>query len=100
MYTIWIALALAGVLGTSGATPIAGTGYQAGAFQEALVTALLYVGSAAVARRGIAGALGASLAPPLATPHSNRAPVDWIRECRIAPRRRLRQCPSTTSRPW
>jgi hydroxylaminobenzene mutase len=48
MYAIWIALGLAAVLGTGGSTPIAGAGYQGGAFQEALVSGLLSLGSVAV----------------------------------------------------
>ena len=48
MYAIWLALALAGVFGTSAATPIAGAGFRGLAWQEFLVTALLYAGSAAI----------------------------------------------------
>jgi hydroxylaminobenzene mutase len=45
MYGIWLALALAAVFGTSGATPIAGAGHAGAPWQEAIVTVLLYAGS-------------------------------------------------------
>ena len=48
LYAIWIALVLAAVFGTSRSTPIAGTGYQGEAWQEALVSALFGVGSGAL----------------------------------------------------
>ncbi len=48
MYAIWAALLLAAILGTSGATPIAGAGYTGTAVQEALVTALLSAGSGGI----------------------------------------------------
>jgi len=48
LYAIWIALVLAAVFGTSRSTPIAGTGYQGEAWQEALVSTLFGVGSGAL----------------------------------------------------
>lgn len=48
MYSIWLSLVLAGVWGTSKATPIAGAGYAGSQLQELVVNALLYSGSAAV----------------------------------------------------
>lgn len=48
MWAIWIALALAAAFGTSRATPIAGAGFQGTAWQEWLVTTLLYSGSLAI----------------------------------------------------
>ena len=48
LYAIWIALVLAAAFGTSRSTPIAGTGYQGEAWQEALVSALFGVGSGAL----------------------------------------------------
>jgi hydroxylaminobenzene mutase len=45
MYAIWLALLLGAVFGTSRATPIAGAGHVGAAWQEALVTGLLYAGS-------------------------------------------------------
>ena len=48
LYAIWIALVLAAVFGTSRSTPIAGTGYQREAWQEALVSTLFGVGSGAL----------------------------------------------------
>ena len=43
-----LALLLAAAFGTSAATPIAGAGFSGSAWQEALVTGLLYSGSAAI----------------------------------------------------
>ena len=48
MYAISLALLLAAAFGTSAATPIAGAGFAGSAWQEALVTGLLYSGSAAI----------------------------------------------------
>jgi len=48
MYALWLALALGAIFGTSRATPIAGAGHTGAAWQEALVTALLYAGSAGI----------------------------------------------------
>jgi len=48
LYAIWIALVLAAAFGTSRSTPIAGTGYQGEAWQEALVSTLFGVGSGAL----------------------------------------------------
>lgn len=48
MWAIWTALVLAAVFGTSGATPIAGAGFAGAAWQEGLVTVLLYGGSVAL----------------------------------------------------
>ena len=48
MYAIALALLLAAAFGTSGATPIAGAGFAGSAWQEVLVTGLLYSGSAAI----------------------------------------------------
>lgn len=48
MYGIWLALLLAAAFGTSRATPIAGAGYEGAAWQEWLVTGLLYAGSGAI----------------------------------------------------
>jgi len=45
MWAIWIALLLAAIFGTSGATPIAGAGFAGAAWQEGIVTVLLYGGS-------------------------------------------------------
>ncbi len=50
MYAIWLALLLAAVFGTSRATPIAGAGYSGSAWQESLVTGLIYTGSIAIIR--------------------------------------------------
>jgi hydroxylaminobenzene mutase len=47
-YLSCVSLFMAGVLGTSGATPIAGAGHVGAPWQEALVTAGLSVGGAAV----------------------------------------------------
>lgn len=52
MYAVWLALLLAGILGTSRSTPIAGAGYRGSAFAELLVDVPLISGSAA----GIAAA--------------------------------------------
>jgi hydroxylaminobenzene mutase len=46
MYAIWVALLLAAIFGTSDATPIAGSGFHGARWQESLVTAILYPGSA------------------------------------------------------
>jgi hydroxylaminobenzene mutase len=48
LYAIWLALVLAAAFGTSGATPIAGAGFAGAAWQEWLVTGLLYAGSVAI----------------------------------------------------
>ena len=48
LYAIWLALLLAAVFGTSRATPIAGAGFEGAAWQEWLVTGLLYAGSVAI----------------------------------------------------
>ena len=48
MYAIWAALALAAIFGTSQATPIAGAGHAGSAWQEGIVTILLYLGSGAI----------------------------------------------------
>lgn len=48
MYSIWIALALAAIWGTSRATPIAGEGYSGLKWQELIVDILLYSGSIAI----------------------------------------------------
>lgn len=45
MYLIWLALALGAAFGTSRATPIAGAGFEGTAWQEAVVSSLLYLGS-------------------------------------------------------
>ena len=49
MYSIWLALLLAAIWGTSRSTPIAGEGYTGSAFQEAVVQILLSSGSAVLA---------------------------------------------------
>ena len=48
LYAIWLALLLAGVFGTSRATPIAGAGFVGADWQEWLVSGLLYTGSGAI----------------------------------------------------
>lgn len=48
MYTIWLALVLASLWGTSSATPIAGAGFSAPAMKEHVVTVFLYSGSLAI----------------------------------------------------
>jgi hydroxylaminobenzene mutase len=48
MYAIWLALLLSAVFGTSRATPIAGAGYSGTAWQEIVVTVLIYAGSVAI----------------------------------------------------
>jgi hydroxylaminobenzene mutase len=48
MYSIWAALLMAAVFGTSRATPIAGSGFEGAVWQEGLVAALLYTGSAGI----------------------------------------------------
>jgi hydroxylaminobenzene mutase len=45
LYVIWLALVLAAAFGTSRSTPIAGTGHQGEAWQEALVSTLFGAGS-------------------------------------------------------
>ena len=47
MYGFWIALTLSAIWGTSEATPIAGAGYSASPWQEAMVQAILYSASLA-----------------------------------------------------
>lgn len=48
MYSIWISLVLAGMWGTSSATPIAGAGYTGKPTEELIVNSLLYSGSVAI----------------------------------------------------
>jgi hydroxylaminobenzene mutase len=48
MYSIWLALLLAAVFGTSRVTPIAGAGFEGAAWQEGLVAVLLYAGSVGI----------------------------------------------------
>lgn len=48
MYAIWLALLLAAAWGTSKSTPIAGAGHSSSAGKEAIVSALLVVGSLAI----------------------------------------------------
>jgi len=48
MYSIWIALCLAGIWGTSRSTPIAGKGFIGSHYQELIVDVLLYSGSLAI----------------------------------------------------
>jgi hydroxylaminobenzene mutase len=48
MYAIWGALLLAAIFGTSRATPIAGAGFEGAAWQEGMVTVLLYAGSGGI----------------------------------------------------
>ncbi len=52
LYAIWLALLLAAAFGTSATTPIAGAGHAGSTWQELVVGALLYAGSAGI----IAGA--------------------------------------------
>lgn len=52
MYVVWIGLTLAGILGTSKATPIAGAGFQGSPTAELLTEVIITVGAAA----GIVGA--------------------------------------------
>lgn len=49
MYSIWFALLLAAIWGTSRSTPIAGEGYTGSAFQEAVVQILLTAGAIVLA---------------------------------------------------
>ena len=48
MYSIWLALVLSAIWGTSRSTPIAGTGYQATKDKELIVRLLLASGSIAI----------------------------------------------------
>jgi hydroxylaminobenzene mutase len=48
MYSIWLALFLAAIFGTSRVTPIAGAGFQGAAWQELVVAILLYTGSVGI----------------------------------------------------
>lgn len=52
MYMVWIGLTLAGVLGTSKATPIAGAGFQGSPAAELITEGIITVGAAA----GVVGA--------------------------------------------
>lgn len=52
MYVVWIGLTLAGILGTSKATPIAGAGFKGSANAELLTESIITLGAAA----GIVGA--------------------------------------------
>lgn len=54
MYVVWLGLTLAGLLGTSKATPIAGAGFQGSASAELITEAIITVGAGA-------GIVGASL---------------------------------------
>lgn len=45
MYVVWIGLTLAGILGTSKATPIAGAGFQGSAAAELLTEVIITVGA-------------------------------------------------------
>ncbi len=45
MYLIWIALTYASLVGAGGATPIAGAGFQANAFQETVFEVVIALGS-------------------------------------------------------
>ena len=45
LYTLWLASLLGGAFGTSRATPIAGAGFEAAAWQELLVSSLFGLGS-------------------------------------------------------
>lgn len=47
MYVVWLGLTLAGILGTSKATPIAGAGFQGSAFAELLTEAIITLGAGA-----------------------------------------------------
>lgn len=52
MYVVWIGLTLAGILGTSKATPIAGAGFEGSASAELLTEVIITVGAGA----GVVGA--------------------------------------------
>jgi hydroxylaminobenzene mutase len=47
MYVVWLGLTLAGILGTSKATPIAGAGFQGSASAELLTEVIITVGAGA-----------------------------------------------------
>lgn len=53
MYVVWLGLTLAGILGTSKATPIAGAGFQGSASAELLTEAIITIGAGA----GVVGAV-------------------------------------------
>jgi hydroxylaminobenzene mutase len=54
MYVVWLGLTLAGILGTSKATPIAGAGFQGSASAELLTETIITIGAGA-------GVIGAAL---------------------------------------
>lgn len=45
MYVVWLGLTLAGILGTSKATPIAGAGFQGSVSAELLTEAIITIGA-------------------------------------------------------